>query len=81
MNFILNPTASNMTEVTLPTGTTVLFSYRTPVAARLHTGAIIRTNKKWSVTTSRHIGAWLAADKARAQECEQEFLDNLTDHE
>ena len=79
MNFILNPIASNMTEVTLPTGTTILFSYRTPVAARLYTGKIIRTSKKWPATTSRHINKWL--DGAIAQECEQEFLDNLTDHE
>lgn len=79
MNFILNPIASNMTEVTLSTGTTVLFSYRTPVAARLYTGKIIRTSKKWSATTSRHINKWL--DGASAQECEQEFLDNLTEHE
>lgn len=77
----INPIASNMTEIKLPTGTTVLFSYRTPVAARLHTGAIVYTVKKWSATTTRHINKWLDGGKARAQPCGQEFLDNLTEHE
>ncbi len=60
----LNPIAPNMTELVLGTDTLVLFSYKTPVAARYTTpdGKIkfIRTNKLWSKTTSRHINKWLA---------------------
>lgn len=60
----INPIAPNQTEVTLNDGTVILFSYKTPVAAFLpdadqDDGAFIRTRQKWSVTTSKHINAWL----------------------
>jgi hypothetical protein len=55
---------------------TVFFSYQTPVAALLHDGSgFIRINKKWSVTTSRHITQWLQG--AKAQEVDQTVLDSL----
>ena len=52
----LTPLASNMTEVETDLGR-VLFSYRTPVAAYVYGemgGHFVRTEKWWSVTTSRH---------------------------
>ena len=52
----LNPIASNMTEVEIG-DTLVLFSYKTPVACRMG-GHFYRTEKHWSVTTSRHINKW-----------------------
>ena len=55
----INPIASNMTEATLANGDLVLFSYKTPVAARVG-GKFFRTTYKWSMTTSRHINKWLA---------------------
>jgi hypothetical protein len=75
----LKPIASNMTEVTTDKAT-VLFSYRTPVAAVLSNHPIygscfIKTNHKWSVTTSKHINKWLEGAKAR--EVDQSVLDNL----
>ena len=37
----------------------VFFSYKTPVAVRLSDGRFKRTDKRWSVTTTRHINSWL----------------------
>ena len=37
----------------------VLFSYRTPVAAYVFGRGYVKTEKWWSVTTSRHINKWL----------------------
>ena len=73
----LNPIASNMTEIEFPNGATVLFSYKTPVAAQLPDGFFVRTDKRWSVTTSRHIKKWL--NGARATEVPQSDLDGMTD--
>jgi hypothetical protein len=70
----LKTIGSNQTEVII-NGNTILFSYNTPVAACLAEGGFIRTSKKWSVTTSKHIVAWL--NKANAKEVEQSVLDNL----
>lgn len=36
----------------------VFFSYETPVAAFVPGEGYIRTETKWSVTTSRHINKW-----------------------
>lgn len=66
---------SNMTEVETKMGT-ILVSYSTPVAACLSDGSgFIRTSKKWSMTTSRHINKWLAG--ANAKEVDQSVLDNM----
>lgn len=81
----INPIASNMNELKTdsPDHITVLFSYKTPVAAyglspQWHErfgSAYIRTSKRWSVTTSKHINKWLAG--AKAIEVDQSVLDNL----
>ena len=62
----LKQIASNMTEVTLTNGARVLFSYETPVAAYVD-GDPIRTDRKWSVTTSKHIRKYLGSDFDRAE--------------
>ena len=54
----LTPIASNMTEVETSEAR-VLFSYRTPVAAYVFGRGYVRTEKWWSVTTSRHINKWM----------------------
>jgi len=72
----LRQIAANQTELTLPSGAVVLFSYETPVAAQLASGGFVRTEQKWSVTTSRHINKWLQG--IDAQEVPQEDLYNLT---
>lgn len=52
----LFPIGSNQTEVTIG-NTTVLFSYKTHVAARTPEGEY-KTDHRWSVTTSKHISVW-----------------------
>ena len=50
---------SNQTEVSLADGTEILFSYSTPVAALVPGKGWIRSAKKWSTTTTKHVNAWL----------------------
>ena len=71
----LTPIGANQTELSLNDGTQVLFSYRTPVAARLPDYEYVRTTTKWSTTTSRHINMWL--DGVIAKEIDQQFLYDL----
>lgn len=60
----------------LSNGVEILFSYETPVAVSLpcsvngHVG-VIKTNQKFSKTTSAHINAWTATTKTLPHE---EFL-------
>ena len=70
----LNPIGSNMTEVETSEAR-ILFSYRTPVAAYVFGEGFVKTDKFWSVTTSRHINKWL--DGGTANKVAQTYLDNL----
>ena len=70
----LRPIASNMTQLDLPNGYQVLFSYQTPVAC-LSDNGYYRTATKWSATTTRHINKWL--DGVLAKEQPQSFFDEL----
>ena len=69
----LTPIASNMTEVETSEAR-ILFSYRTPVAAYIYGEGYVKTEKYWSVTTSRHINKWGAKE---GKEVPQALLDNL----
>lgn len=78
----LNPIGLNMTEVEVNENVTIFFSYKTPVAAFVSGEGYLKTEKKWSVTTSRHINKWLdkiggVGTSAIAQTRPQEFFDNL----
>jgi hypothetical protein len=73
----LRQIASNQTELSLPCGSVVFFSYETPVAAMLPSGRYIRTEKKWSVTTSKHLNKWLAAVSDCVELVPQSDLHNL----
>lgn len=66
--------APNQTELNKPDGTTIFYSYNTPVVA-LVDGVWYKTSKKFSSTTSKHINQYLGAVKA--QEIDQSFFDNL----
>jgi len=73
----LTPIAANQTEVETNEGR-IFFSYKTPVAAYLWGKGYIKTEKYWSVTTSRHINKWMG--KQNSEDCDtvsQQFLDNL----
>lgn len=54
----LKQLGSNMTELDLGFAQ-VFFSYETPVAARLTDGPLVRTEERYSVTTTKHINKWL----------------------
>jgi len=71
----LTPIASNMTEVETSEAR-ILFSYRTPVAAYVFGDGFVRTEKWWSVTTSRHINKWIGKD-VTTEEVAQTYLDKL----
>ena len=71
----LKSIGNNQTQIDYEDGTSVLFSYSTPVAALTDNG-YYRTSKKWSVTTTRHINKWL--DGVLAKEQPQEFFDYFT---
>jgi hypothetical protein len=64
----------NQTEFDLGDGLQVLFSYNTPVAARVD-GKAYRTDKKWSVTTAKHIRQWLGNEEAEMKP--QNYFDDL----
>ena len=70
----LTPIAPNMTEIETSEAR-ILFSYRTPVAAYVFGRGYVRTETKWSVTTSRHINKWL--DGVTAEKVAQTYLDKL----
>ena len=79
----LTPIASNMTEVETSKAR-VLFSYRTPVAAYVFGRGYVKTEKWYSVTTTRHINKWIGMDMpvsghvaVTTEKVEQTYLDNL----
>ena len=49
----------NQTEATLNNGDIVFFSYETPVAAFVSGRGILRTEEKFSRTTTKHINAFI----------------------
>jgi len=72
----LNRIGNNETELTNEADTVVvLFSYDTPVAARVETN-YSRTIKHYSKTTTRHSNKWLPAN-AYVSIVDQQFLDAL----
>lgn len=80
----LNPLGSNQNEVVLDE-IKVLFSYQTPVAyIKEETWGnqkkVFKTEKKWSVTTSKHINQWLkdnGYNPAEVPTVSQNVLDGL----
>ena len=72
----LKTIAANQTELTLSCGAVVFF-YETPVAAMLPSGQYIRTEKKWSVTTSKHLNKWLISVSDSVKMVSQDDLYNL----
>lgn len=69
-----------MTELSLADGSRILFSYSTPVAT-LQNNQFYKTDKKWSVTTSKHIGKWANTfwnvPLSQWENKPQEYFDNL----
>lgn len=77
----LIPIKSNMNEVQL-NGTSILFSYNTPVACHIIGKGYIKTSKHYSKTTTSHINKWLKMnDAGSVQEVEQSIIDNVLELE
>ena len=74
----INNVGSNMTELSTNSGAVILFSYSTPVAAMLPSGQYIKTDKKYSATTTRHVNKWLQGVSANVETRSAEFISNLT---
>jgi hypothetical protein len=71
--------ASNQTEVEVG-DTIIFFSYNTPVAAFIPGEGYVVTDRKWSVTTSKHVSQWLSrhgVSRANVSTVPQTFLDDL----
>ena len=51
----LNPVGSNQNEIEHDNGVTILYSYKTPVAAFVPSKGALCTSTKYSRTTSKHI--------------------------
>jgi len=76
----LNRIGNNETVVSFASGTEVLYSYDTPVAGRrIVDGAlqVFKTDKKWSVTTSKHINKYLKTFNAEAVELPQNEISTI----
>lgn len=71
----LKPAGNNQTVVELDDGSEVFFSYKTPVAAYIPGQGMFRTNQRWSVTTSKHIGKYLRGRMAAVKP--QAWFDSL----
>ena len=65
---------ANKTQVDLADGTSVFFSYKTPVAALVPGRGWIRSSTRYSVTTTKHINQWI---EAPATEVDQWDIDQL----
>ena len=71
VNFMkIKQLGSNQIELHTKDGTIVLFSYDTPVAALINNG-YVKTDTKYSNTTTKHINKWLAGVDAPkvSQDC------------
>lgn len=71
----LNPVGSNQTEIERDGGITILYSYKTPVAAFVPGKGALCTNKRYSVTTSRHINQAVTRWNATKTSVDQGVID------
>lgn len=70
----INKVGSNMTELVRTSGVVVLFSYSTPVAALLPSGQYVKTDQKYSVTTTKHVNKWVGGN---VESRPQSYIDEL----
>ena len=75
----LTKVAANQTEIELSDGTTLFFSYKTPVAAHIPGEGFYRTERRWSRTTSKHIGQFIGRNggSGKVTEKPQAWFDDL----
>jgi hypothetical protein len=70
----VKPNGSNQTIIESAAGVEVLYSYETPVALEGPTGLWFKTDRKWSVTTSKHINKFLPRDQSKVKLVDQDLL-------
>lgn len=71
--------SKNNVAIVYSNGIAVLFSYGVPVAGYVPGRGYLRTAKKWSMTTTRHINDWLKKSGAETVEVvEQDVIYNLS---
>lgn len=68
---------NNTTVISFANKLEVLFSYDTPVAGVMPSGQVFKTDKKWSVTTSKHIKEYL--DGRNASNLSQDDINNIVE--
>ena len=76
----LNRIGNNETVVSFASGTEILYSYDTPVAGRRIVDGVLqifKTDKKWSVTTSKHINKYLKTFNSEAVELPQNEISTI----
>ncbi len=73
----LNPVGSNQTEIERADGVTILYSYKTPVAAFVPGKGALCTSTKYSTTTSRHINKAVERWGATRHNVDQSVIDQL----
>lgn len=66
--------APNQTVLALDNGTEILFSYSTPVAAFVPGRGYVKTDRRYSVTTSKHINGWAGKTAATVPQNELNAL-------
>lgn len=78
MSIAIHPVGANQTQVDMGDGVIILYSYDTPVAAKVSfpdgETHYLRTDTFYSRTTSKHINAWLGKD---AEEVSQAIINEL----
>lgn len=74
----LNSIGKNQTEIELPDGTLVFFSYQTPVAAFVPGKGALCSTTKYSTTTSRHVNQAVARWGATRHDVAQSVIDQIT---
>ena len=75
---------TNCNEIVFNNGTSVLFSYQTPVAVSIGFPVVPvtfvgvhKTSEKYSSTTSKHINAWTATTKTMSQTDLERLIDQV----
>jgi hypothetical protein len=69
--------STHVTTITHPDGTTVCLSYGVPVAIHVPGRGYFRTDRRYSVTTSRHMNAFAGTDATEIADADLRALAGL----
>jgi len=74
---ILRQIGSNQTEISFNNGTTLFFSYETPVAGHTILDGYFKTDTYYSRTTSKHINQYLKHADSYVKTVTNDYICNL----